>query len=142
MATTTGADRPLRPRPRYNADQAFFWEGLNKHELRIQRFPDDGSLWMPPAQANPATGSMEWDWIVASGRGRLYSHTVCHHPQFPAFDYPLIVGLVELDEGVRLVSNIVDCEPDDLEIAMAVEVCFVDIGEGDTLHQFRPIERG
>ena len=140
MATSTESTRPLRPRPQYNADQAFFWEGLLARELRIQRFPDDGSLWMPPAQANPNTGSMTWDWIVASGRGRLYSHTVCHHPQFPAFDYPLIVGLVELEEGVRLVSNIIGCDPADLAIGMALEVDFVDIGEGSMLHQFRPVK--
>ncbi len=138
-APASGTDeRPPRPVPQWNQDQAWHWEGLRQRELRIQRFTDDGSLVHPPANANPRTQSMEYDWIVASGRGRLYSHTVVHHPQVPAFDYPLIVGLVELEEGVRIVSNVIGVRPDQLEIGMPLEVCYVDTHDGVTLHQFRP----
>ncbi len=137
-AASEGPERPLRPVPQWNQDQAWHWEGLRRHELRIQRFTDDGTLIHPPANANPNTQSTDYDWVVASGRGRLYSHTVVHHPQVPAFDYPLIVGLVELDEGVRIVSNLVGVQPDHLEIGMPLEACFVDTHDDVTLHQFRP----
>lgn len=130
--------RPARPRPKFNQDQAWFWEGLRQGQLRIQRFTDDGTLVHPPANANPNTGSFDYDWVVASGRGTLYSFAVPHHPKAPAFDYPLVVGLVELDEGVRLVSNIVGLTPDQLEIGMPLEVGFVDTHPDVTLHQFRP----
>ena len=90
-------ERPTRPRPQWNQDQEWFGK-VSKHELRIQRFTDDGTLMFPPANANPNTHSMEYDWIVSSGKGTLYSHTVVHYPQVPSFDYPLIVGLVELEE--------------------------------------------
>lgn len=131
-------ERPPRPRPKFNQDQAWFWEGLRRHELRIQRFTDDGSLVHPPANCNPRTQHFEYDWIVASGKATLYSHTVVHHPQVPSFDYPHIVGLVELAEGVRIVTEIVGCRPDQLEIGMPLELDFVDTADDVTLHRFRP----
>lgn len=130
--------RPSRPLPQWNQDQAWHWEGLRERELRIQRFTDDGTLVHPPANANPNTQGMDYDWIVASGKATLYSYTVPHYPQIPSFDYPLIVGLVELEEGVRLISNIVACSPDQLEVGMPLEVCYVDTHDDVTLHQFRP----
>ena len=132
--------RPDRPLPRFNQDQAWFWEGLRDRELRIQRFADDGTLLHPPANANPNTGSMDWDWVVASGNASLYSYTVAHYPRVPSFDYPNIVGLVELEEGVRIVSNIVGCTPEQLAVGMPLELCFRDIGPTTTLHQFRPAQ--
>ncbi len=136
--TPEPAPRPLKPRPRFNQDQAWFWDGLRDHELRIQRFTDDGTLLFPPANANPNTQSMDYDWIVASGSATLYSHTVVHYPKIPSFDYPHIVGLVELEEGVRIITNIVGVTPDQLEIGMPLELCFADTADDVTLHQFRP----
>lgn len=133
-------ERPPRPRPKYNQDQAWHWEGLRQRELRIQRFTDDGSLVHPPANANPATQQMAYDWVVASGKATLYSFTVAHYPQVPSFDYPHIVGLVELEEGVRLVSPIVGCTVDQLEIGMPLELSFVDTADDVTLHQFMPAQ--
>lgn len=134
----SAAPRPTRPRPRFNQDQAWFWEGLRARELRIQRFSDDSSLRHPPANANPNTGHFDYDWITASGAGKLYSYTVVHHPQVPSFDYPNIVGLVELEEGVRVVSNLVGLTPEQVEIGMDLQLCFVDTDDDLTLHQFRP----
>lgn len=136
---TDESPRP-RPRPQWNQDQAWFWEGLRERELRIQRFSDDGTLVHPPANANPRTQAMDYDWIVASGRGTLYSYTVPHYPQIPSFDYPLIVGLVELEEGVRLVSNIVGLRPDQLRVGMPLEVTYLDTHDDVTIHQFRPAQ--
>lgn len=132
------AERPPRPRPKFNQDQAWFWEGLRQRELRIQRFTDDGSLVHPPASCNPKTQHFDYDWVVASGKATLYSHTVVHYPQVPSFDYPHIVGLVELEEGVRLVTTIVGCRPEQLEIGMSLELDFVDTADDVTLHQFHP----
>ena len=131
-------ERPPRPLPQWNQDQAWHWEGLRRRELRIQRFTDDGTLVHPPAVANPNTQAMDYDWIVASGRAALYSYTVVHHPQVPAFDYPLVVGLVELEEGVRMVSNIVGLKPEQLEIGMPLVAGFIDTHDDVTLHQFGP----
>lgn len=134
--------RPPRPRPQWNQDQAWFWDGLRQRELRIQRFTDDGSLVHPPANANPRSQAMDYDWVVASGKAKLYSYTVPHYPEVPAFDYPLIVGLVELEEGVRVVSNIVGVEPAQLRIGMPLEVTFLDTHDDVTIHQFTPARTG
>ncbi|NNE74106.1 MAG: hypothetical protein HKN26_10610 [Acidimicrobiales bacterium] len=135
-------EQPRRPRPlpQWNQDQAWHWEGLRQRELRIQRFTDDGTLMHPPANSNPNTHSLEYDYIVASGRATLYSYTVVHYPQVPAFDYPNIVGLVELEEGVRLISNIVGVTPEQLSIGMPLQVEYIDTHDDVTLHQFRPAD--
>lgn len=135
------APRPKRPRPSYNQDSAWFWEGCRKQELRVQTFAD-GSTFYPPIIRNPRTGEIQrgdMQWQVSSGKGTLYSYAVVHHPQVPAFDYPLVVGLVELEEGVRIVSNVVDCTRDEVEVGMALEVCWLEADDDVTLPQFRPV---
>lgn len=138
-ATETTQVRAKRPRPSVNPDNEWFWEGCNQRELRVQTF-SDGSCAYPPLVRNPRTGEMPDapQWKVASGHATLYSYAVPHHPQVPAFDYPLFVGLVELEEGVRIVSNIVDCERDDLRIGMPLELCWLQADDDVVLPQFRP----
>lgn len=130
---------PLRPT--ISPDTAFFWDGLREHVLRIQRCVGCGLLRHPPRPMCPSCNSLEWDTIDSSGHGTLHSFVMPLHPQFPFLDYPYIVALVDLAEGVRLVSNLVDIAPEDARIDMPVEVCFVAF-EGDlVLHQFRPREQ-
>lgn len=138
--------RPLRPRPSTNHDNAWFWDGCRAHELRVQTF-SDGATFYPPVVRHPETGEMpaEPQWQVASGLGTLYSFAVVHHPQVPAFDYPLVVGLVELDGmGVRIVANIVGCDRADVHVGMPLEVCWLEThppteaDPGVTIPQFRP----
>ena len=100
--------------------------------------PTTGRWCIRPQTPTPRTQSMDYDYVVAAGTGTLYSWTVVHYPQVPSFDYPNIVGLVELDEGVRLISNIVGIAPSQLEIGMPLEVTYVDTHDDVTLHQFRP----
>jgi uncharacterized OB-fold protein len=76
--------------------------------------------------------------VEASGRGTVYSHVTVHYPQVPAFDYPLSVALIELDEGTRLMSNVVGIDPDDVHVGMRVEVEFVAFDDELTLPQFHP----
>jgi uncharacterized OB-fold protein len=140
----------LRPRPGINHDNEFFWEGCRRRELRMQRDPATGELFHPPGpKRNPQTGKWDLEYEVVSGRGRLYSYALPHYPQAPGFSYPVIVGLVELEEGPRLVSNIVGVDRDALEIGMPLEVTWLDshpaLVEGATdsrgpitIPQFRP----
>jgi 3-oxo-4,17-pregnadiene-20-carboxyl-CoA hydratase alpha subunit len=83
--------------------------------------------------------SYEWDVVDATGRGAVYSFVVNHYPQVPAFDYPLSLGLIELEEGTRLVANIIGVEPDDIRVGMPVEVEWVDHDPDLSLPAFRPI---
>ncbi|MDQ1432152.1 MAG: hypothetical protein QOF40_2754 [Actinomycetota bacterium] len=100
-------------------DDAFFWAGAAEDRLLIQRCAECGVLRHPPAPMCGTCGSLEWDALEASGRGRVHSWMFSLHPNRP--DEPArVVILVQLDEGARLVSNLVDPPHggpyDDLEV--------------------------
>jgi uncharacterized OB-fold protein/acyl dehydratase len=135
-------DRPVRPRPALTQDNAFWFEGARQHRLLIQRCKQCGTLRHPPRPMCSECRSYEWDVVDASGRGTVYSFVVNHYPQVPAFDYPLAVGLIELEEGTRLVANVIAVEPSDIQIGMPVEVEWVDHDRDLSLPAFRPSRPG
>lgn len=130
-------ERPPRPRPPTTRDTQWWFDAAKGGTLLIQRCASCGTLRHPPGPACPQCHSFEWDTVESSGRGTVYSFVVVHHPQAPQFEYPLPVALVELEEGTRLVTNIVGCEPDDIEIGMAVVCDLVAFDDELTLPQFR-----
>ena len=130
--------RPLRPRPSITFDNQFWFEAAKEHRLLIQRCASCGVLRHPPRPRCDQCGSYEWDTVEASGRGTVYSYVVNHHPQVPAFDYPLPVGLIELEEGTRLVADIVGIAPDAITVGMPVELEWVDHDPDLSLPAFRP----
>jgi uncharacterized OB-fold protein len=113
-----------RPRPVVNRDNAGFWEGVRDHRLLIQRCASCATLRFPWLPGCPSCGALEWDTVEASGEGTVYSYVVMHHPPFPAFDPPYAVGLIELAEGVRIVSNVVGVPYDKVRIGMPVRLGF------------------
>ncbi len=131
--------RMPRPRPSTNLDNQFFFDGAKDGKLLIQKCTSCGALRHPPGPMCPSCQSLEWEAIEASGKGTVYSFVTNHYPQVPSFDYPLNVSLIELEEGVRLVSNVVGVEADAVEIGMAVEVEFTAFDDELTLPQFRPV---
>jgi hypothetical protein len=86
----------------------------------------------------PHCRSLEFEASELSGQGTLYSYAVLHHPRNPAFDYPVLAALVDLDEGIRLVSNLVDVEPAGIRIGMRLEVTFVPTAGDRSVPVFRP----
>jgi uncharacterized protein len=132
-------ERPLRPRPALTQDNAFWFEGARQHRLLIQRCNQCGTLRHPPRPMCSECRSYEWDVVDASGRGTVYSFVVNHYPQVPAFDYPLAVGLIELEEGTRLVANVIGVETSKIQVGMPVEVEWVDHDPGLSLPAFRPL---
>lgn len=133
-----GAARPLRPRPAVTLDNAFWFDGARAHALLIQRCAACGTLRHPPLPACGVCQSLEWDTVEASGRGALYSFVVVHHPQVEPFDYPLPVGLVELEEGTRVVANLDGIAPGELRIGLPLVATFVDFDPGLSLPVFVP----
>ncbi len=127
-----------RPRPAMSADTEFFWDGAARGELLIQRCGSCRTLRQPPGPGCPTCGSFEWDTLTATGRGTVYSYAVHHYPEISGFAVPNLVGLIELEEGTRVVANITDIEPDDVQVGMDVEVYFEDF-DGVVLPQFRPV---
>ena len=130
--------RPPRPRPALTQDNAFWFEGARAHQLLIQRCSSCGTLRHPPLPACSVCGSLEWDTVEASGRGTLFSFVVVHYPQVAAFEYPLPIGLVELEEGTRVVANLSGLDASDIRIGMALQAEFVDYDEDLSLPVFVP----
>ncbi|MFF0475318.1 bifunctional MaoC family dehydratase N-terminal/OB-fold nucleic acid binding domain-containing protein [Streptomyces sp. NPDC004284] len=126
-----------RPRPVVNRDNAGFWEGVAGHRLLVQRCGDCAELRFPWLPGCNACGSREWDTVEASGEGTVYSYVVMHHPSFPAFDPPYAVGLIELAEGVRMISNVVGVPYDKVRIGMPVRLEFLRVDEELELPVFR-----
>ncbi|MFD7064107.1 bifunctional MaoC family dehydratase N-terminal/OB-fold nucleic acid binding domain-containing protein [Streptomyces sp. NPDC059906] len=133
-----GPPPALRPRPAINRDNAFFFDGAKEHRLLIQRCAACSVLRHPPGPCCPECNSLEWDTVEASGRGHVYSYVVNHHPRHPAFDFPLLVAVVELAEGTRLITNLTGVAPDDVEIDMPVVLDWLDADPDLTLPVFRP----
>ncbi len=128
-----------RPSPVINRDNAGFWDGVAEHRLLIQRCTGCESLrfpWLPGCQS---CGSPEWDTVEASGAGTVYSYVVMHHPSFPAFDPPYAVGLIELAEGVRMVSNVTGVPYDKVRIGLPVELEFLGVEPELELPVFRGV---
>lgn len=131
------APKPPRPLPSITQDNAFLYEGYQEGELRIQRCAGCQTLRHTPLPGCGACGSLEWDWIVSKGTGEIFSFVVVHYPQVPSFDYPLPIGLIELDEGTRIVANL-DMAPEDVAIGMRVEARIVAFDDELSLPVFSP----
>jgi uncharacterized OB-fold protein len=128
--------------PAVGYDDAYFWDGVRAGQLLLRRCANCGYLQHPPGPMCPRCGSLSWTVQEASGRGTVYSWIRSHHPNDPDAD-PRIVVLVELEEGVRLVSNLVRVAPDDVDNGMAVTVCFERFDDDVVLPQFEPaIDKG
>lgn len=135
------APLPRRPRPVVNRDNAGFWRGVAEHRLLIQRCTACGTPRHPWLPGCNTCGSPDWDTVEASGEGTVYSYVVLHHPPFPAFDPPYAVGLIELAEGVRLVSNVVGVPYDEVRIGLPVRLEFQRCDEELTVPVFRAVRR-
>ena len=132
----------LRPRPAITGDIAFFFDGARQGELLIQRCTECGTLRHPPRPACASCGSFEWDTVISSGRGTVYSYVVVHHPQVGGFDYPLPIAVVELEEGTRLVGDVIGIDPADVHIGMPVVAEMVAVDDELTIPMFRPAAAG
>jgi uncharacterized protein len=128
----------VRQAPIVTDDSAVFWDAAAEHRLVAQRCAGCGVLRHPPRPMCPHCQSLDFGVVELSGRGTLYSYAVLHHPQHPAFDYPVLAALVDLDEGIRLVSNLADIDAADIEIGMRLEVAFVPTAEDRAVPVFRP----
>jgi len=129
-------------RPASSKDTRFFWDGVNAHELRIQRRPD-GSLQHPPVPAVWADKDAPTDYVVASGNGTVFSFVVHHAPQVPGRSLPFVIALVELDEGVRMLGELRNVDPADVQIGMPVRATYLDFPDSDvspawTLYAWEP----
>jgi uncharacterized OB-fold protein len=117
-----------------------FFDAAHRHQLVVQRCRGCGAHRFPARDQCSTCLSRESDWVAASGRGTVFSFAVMHQVYHPGFagEVPYAVVVIELEEGARLVSNLVDCPVRDVRIGMPVEVVFDDVTPEVTLPKFRP----
>jgi len=132
-----------KPLPRIDAESKGFWEACQRHELYVQKCRACGALRYYPRALCPTCLSDDAEWVLSSGRGTVYTYTVTHQNQAAGFreQLPYVMAYVELEEGVRLLTNIVECAPADVQIGMPVEVSFDDVTPEASLPKFKPTQR-
>jgi uncharacterized protein len=122
--------------PSPTRDDEFFWDAIADGHLVFQRCAACGVVRHPPAPMCGECHSVEWDTRESSGRGHVYTWIVSHHPTKPDAE-PRVVVLVELEEGIRFVSNLQGVDADEVRNGMAVVLSIEDV-DGVVLPQFRP----
>jgi uncharacterized OB-fold protein len=132
-----------KPLPAISTLSEPYWQGLKRHELKMQKCSDCGKLWYPPAPFCPDCWSRNCTWQQLSGRGKVNSWVVFHQAYFSSVkdDIPYNVAEVELEEGPRLLTNLVGIDNVDIAIDMPVEIVFDDVTDDVTLAKFRPAGR-
>lgn len=142
QAVPADLDPEQMMRPAASRDTQFFWDGVNAHELRIQKRPD-GTLQHPPVPAIWADKEAPVEYVVAGGTGTVFSYVVHHAPQIPGRTVPFVIALVELDEGVRMLGELRNADPAEVDIGMPVRATYIDFPEGEsgpawTLYAWEP----
>jgi uncharacterized OB-fold protein len=130
-----------KPLPAQDELNKPFWEAARRHELVLQHCLRCGSYRYPAGLNCCECLSDELEWKKVSGRGTVYTWTVFHRAYHPAFvdDIPYAVVAIELDEGPRMTSNLVNCSLKDIKIGMRVEVIFEEVSDEISLPKFRPV---
>lgn len=130
-------------KPKPTPETRHYWEGCKAGKLLLQRCTDTGRAYFPPRPFSPYTGSRAVEVFAASGKATLHSYVI-HHRPVPGFTPPYAIAVVELEEGPRMMTNIVDCPqtPEALQLDMPLEVTFKQLDDDIFLPVFRPLKGG
>ena len=128
-----------KPKPRPAPESLPYWQAARDHRLALPKCDDCGKFWVPPTRTCPHCLSSRFQFSDVSGKGKIYSFVTYHRVYRPAFaqDVPYVVALIELDEGPRLLSNIIGVSPDEVACEMKVEVVFDDYDEEISIPKFK-----
>jgi len=129
-----------KPLPAISSLNKPYWEGLKSRELRLQKCDACGKVWYPPSPLCPGCWSRNLSWTRLSGRGRVSSWVVFHQSYYRGYDneIPYNVAEVELEEGPRLLTNLVGVSNDEIRAGMPVEIVFDDVTDEIALAKFKP----
>nr|WP_294529508.1 Zn-ribbon domain-containing OB-fold protein [uncultured Rhodopila sp.] len=130
---------PGRALPQPTPETQHFWDGAKAGDLLLQRCDDCSKVYFPPRPFCPSCASRRVSVAKASGKATLYSYVI-HHRPVPGFTPPYAIAVVELEEGPRMMTNIVDCPqtPEALVLDMPLEVVFEPQTDSISLPLFRP----
>ena len=131
-----------KPLPHRDEENRWFWEACARHELYLQKCASCGLVRFHPRALCPACLSSQTDYVRASGRGKVYTFTVTYQNQAPGFrdELPYVMAYVELDEGPRILTNVVRTPVESVKIGMPVEVVFEDVDETLAIPKFQGIQ--
>ena len=141
-APKQAANKPTpkpRPVPKPTAGTQYFWDAAKRGKLALQYDPESKTYQFWPRTISVTTGKRNLEWRDTSGKGEVYSYTVTHVPA-TGFDgkTPYVVGLIELDEKVRIIGNILNIKPDDVKVGMRVKVMFEKLNDDISYFAFEP----
>jgi uncharacterized OB-fold protein len=133
------ARKPGRIRAPRSFDNGWWWEGVDAGHLLIQKCKGCGALRHPPRPMCHACLSTEWEGVPSRGQGTVNSWVVLHHPPIPGYELPLAIAVIDLEEGTRIVANLVDCPTGEIQIDMPVECSIEEVEPGYKLPVFRRV---
>ena len=136
----TASEKPKKPVPRPAPESVPYWEAAKRHKLAIPHCKSCGHYWFPPSQRCTSCLSADMEWAEVSGRGKVYSFVTFHRVFHPAFEeeVPYVVALVELEEGPRMLTNVIGIPPEEVRCEMKVKVTFDDVTPEATVPKFVP----
>jgi uncharacterized protein len=140
--TLLGPQPPGIPTPMPSLFSAPYWEGCSRDEFRFLRCTNCQLAMADAARICWRCHSRELRWERSRGHGRIYSWTIVWRPQTPVFQVPYSVAIIQLDEGIFVVSSIIGCRPEDLAEGMEVAVEFHPANDSLKLPYFRPVDDG
>jgi hypothetical protein len=133
-----------KPLPEFRPETKPFWDACKKHELALPRAKTTNEFFFYPRAVSPG-GDMTQDieWVKVSGKAKVWTYAIHHMGPTPAYknEPPYVVALVETQEGVKMMTNIIGCKPEEVYIGMDVEVVFEDVTPEVTLPKFRPVSK-
>lgn len=129
-----------KPLPEVLPETAPFWQAAKRHELVFQQCRACGQRMHFPRLMCHQCLSKEIEWVTATGRGTVYSYTIVHQAAHESFasEVPYVYAIIELDEGIRMISNVVGVAPDAVHIGMPVKVVFDDLTHEISIPRFTP----
>ncbi len=129
-----------RALPHIDEENRPWWEALKRHELYVQKCRDCAAVRYHPRALCAQCLSSATQWLRCSGKGKVYTFTVTYQNQAAGFrdSLPYVMAYVELAEGAKMLTNLVDCKPEEVKIGMPVEVVYEDVTPEVTLAKFRP----
>lgn len=140
MAEQKSYEKPL---PEFRPETKPYWDAARNHELVIPRSKTTGEYFFYPRALSPGEDMTEdIEWVKASGKAKVWTYAIHHMGPTKAYkgEPPYVVALVETDEGVKMMTDIVDVDPHDVQVGMEVEVVFDDVTDEVTLPKFKPVK--
>ena len=130
-----------KPLPEFRPETQPFWDACKNHELLLPRSKETGEFFFYPRSFSPGDDMAEVEWAKSSGKAKVWTFSIHHMGPSKAYkgEPPYVVALVEMEEGVKMMTNIVDVDPKDVYIGMEVEVVFDDVTDEVTLPKFKPV---